>query len=73
MTGAELKSIRKSLGLTVEGFARVTGTRNARTVRGWEAGERNGLPAEIPGPVQVLAAALRDVPELRAHLIPTGR
>lgn len=53
MTGEELKSARKSLGLTAEGFAQLVQVQSGRTVRRWEAEER-----EIPGPVIVLAKAL---------------
>lgn len=63
MTPAELKAIRHALGLSAEGFARLTLTASGRTVRRWEDGSQ-----DIPGPVQVLAGAIRDVPELRDHL-----
>ena len=63
MTPDELKSARKSLGLSAEGFARIVGVESGRTVRRWEAGDR-----DIPGPVQVLAKALLAVPALRNHL-----
>lgn len=51
MTPAELKSARRALGLSAEGFARVVGVESGRTVRRWEAGDR-----DIPGPVKVLVA-----------------
>ena len=49
MSPSELKSARHILGLSAEGFARAVGVESGRTVRRWEAGER-----DIPGPVVVL-------------------
>lgn len=54
MTPAELKAARSTLGLTVERFAETFGVAPGRTVRGWEAGERNGQPAAVPRPVVIL-------------------
>lgn len=62
MTPAELKSIRHSLGLSAEAFARLVRVSNGRTVRYWESGER-----DIPGPVIVIAEALRDSEMMRGY------
>lgn len=48
-TPADLKAARHALGLTADGLARVVRVEGGRTVRRWEAGDR-----EIPGPVTVL-------------------
>ena len=48
-TPDELKAARRALGLSADGLARVVRIEDGRTVRRWEAGER-----EIPGPVTVL-------------------
>ena len=53
MTPTELKSARKALGLSAEGFARLMRVASGRTVRRWEDGSQ-----DIPGPVTVLAGAL---------------
>ncbi|MGB7098915.1 MAG: hypothetical protein WBD95_09120 [Xanthobacteraceae bacterium] len=45
-TPADLKAARHALGLSAEGLARAVRVEDGRTVRRWEAGER-----EIPGPV----------------------
>ena len=45
MTPAEFKSIRHALGLSAQGLARTLGVSGGRTVRRWEAGDR-----DIPGP-----------------------
>ncbi len=52
MTPAALKAARQQLGLTQAGLAALMRC-DARTVRKWEAGDR-----EIPGPVEVLVEAL---------------
>lgn len=62
MTAAELKAARHALGLSAEGFARLVGVESGRTVRRWEAGDR-----DIPGPVIVLTwLMLNCKPALRA-------
>lgn len=62
MTPQELKAARHALGLSAEGFASWVNVSNGRTVRYWEAGQR-----DIPGPVQVLVkAALADA-AVRRH------
>jgi len=48
-TPADLKAARHALGLSADGLARVVRVEDGRTVRRWEAGER-----DIPGPVTVL-------------------
>ena len=45
-TPEELKAARHALGLSAEGLARMVRVESGRTVRRWEAGDR-----EIPGPV----------------------
>lgn len=50
---SELRSARAALGLGADGFARPVGVGSGRTVRRWQAGER-----DIRGPVRVLAQAL---------------
>ena len=49
MTPADLKSLRKQLGLSQAELAEALQVQSDRTVRKWEAGER-----DIPGPAQVL-------------------
>lgn len=63
MTPAELKSARNALGLSAEGFARMVHVESGRTVRRWEAGER-----DIPGPVIVLMRIIANVPAAREYL-----
>lgn len=53
MTPDDLKSARRALGLTAEGFASLVSVQGGRTVRRWEAGDR-----DIPGPVIVLVSAI---------------
>jgi transcriptional regulator with XRE-family HTH domain len=62
MTPTELKSIRQSLGLSAEAFAALLRVQSGRTVRRWEAGER-----DVPGPVIVIAEGLRDSAALRRY------
>ena len=45
MTPTEFKRIRHNLGLSAQGMARALGVSDGRTVRRWEAGDR-----DIPGP-----------------------
>lgn len=65
MTPAELKSIRQSLGLSAEAFARLVRVESGRTVRRWESGER-----DVPGPVTVIAELLREDAGLAGRLAP---
>jgi DNA-binding transcriptional regulator YiaG len=55
MTPAELRSARAALGLSAAALARALelGKGGDRTVRRWEAGER-----DIPGPVRVVLRML---------------
>lgn len=62
MTPTELKSARHALGLSAEGFARLVRVESGRTVRRWEAGDR-----DIPGPVTLIVEALRDIRALRRY------
>ena len=63
MTPAELKSARKTLGLSQADFARVVAVASDRTVRRWEDAER-----DIPGPVVVLTGLLLRFPAVRKAL-----
>jgi DNA-binding transcriptional regulator YiaG len=58
----ELRAARTALGLSAEGFARLVRVESGRTVRRWEAGER-----DIPGPVEVLASALMESRSVRRY------
>ena len=62
MTPAELKSARNALGLSARGFAAWVNVQGDRTVRKWEAGDR-----DIPGPVVVLVTAALSSAAVRAH------
>lgn len=62
MTPAELKSARHALGLSAEGFARLVRVESGRTIRRWEAGER-----DIPGPVTLVVELLQESAEARRH------
>ena len=66
VTPAELKSARHALGLSAEGLARVVGVESGRTVRRWEAGER-----DIPGPVIVVMRLLEQSADVRRRLLTT--
>lgn len=62
MTPEQLKQARHALGLSAEGMAKLVGVESGRTVRRWEAGSRS-----IPGPVQVIVAALMESPAVRRY------
>lgn len=62
MKPADLKSARHALGLSAGGFASLVNVSDGRTVRRWEAGER-----DIPGPVVVLTKALMTSREVRRY------
>lgn len=62
MTPADLKSARHALGLSAEKFARLVRVESGRTVRRWEAGDR-----DIPGPVIVLVCAIMSSRAVRRH------
>ena len=68
MTPDELKTARHTLGLSAERFARMFGAASGRTVRGWEAGERNGQPAPVPRPIALLVRLALALPAARALL-----
>jgi DNA-binding transcriptional regulator YiaG len=53
MSPSEFKSIRHTSGLSVQGLARALRVQSGRTVRKWEAGDR-----DIPGPAQVVMRML---------------
>jgi transcriptional regulator with XRE-family HTH domain len=65
----ELKQARRELGLSANEFARVFGAHDGRTVRAWEHGERNGLPARIPRSIEILVALALQTPEARDWLL----
>ena len=67
MTPADLKAARHVLGLSAEGFARAVRVESGRTVRRWEAGDR-----DIPGPVTVLVELWLD-PQCPAQLKPAAK
>jgi DNA-binding transcriptional regulator YiaG len=68
MTADELKRARHDLGLTCERFAEVFGVASGRTVRGWETGERNGQPAPVPKPIELLVLIALKFPAVRKWL-----
>lgn len=68
MTPEELKSARKLLGLSANGFARLVHVESGRTVRRWEAGH-----SDIPGPVAVLTKAIVESPAVRKHFMASPR
>ena len=53
MTRHEFKTIRHGLGLSAQAVARLLRVSDGRTVRRWEAGDR-----DIPGPAQVVMRLL---------------
>lgn len=53
MTPEELKQARAALDLTGDELAAALGM-SGRTVRAWEAGQRDGKPAPIPQAIAVL-------------------
>ena len=63
MTPADLKSARKSLGLSQAEFARVMGVASDRTVRKWEDGER-----DVPGYVPIMLDLIEHIPSVRKRL-----
>ena len=62
MAPEELKHARHTLGLSAEGFALLVKVQGSRTVRKWEAGDR-----DIPGPVAVLTKALMESQSVRQY------
>lgn len=55
MTPERFKQLRRDLGLSFPGVARVVGIRDARLARRWADGERN-IPAYASGILEYLAA-----------------
>ncbi len=49
MTPSEFRAIRHSLGLSTQRLARLLEVSDGRTIRRWEAGDR-----DIPGPAKVV-------------------
>jgi DNA-binding transcriptional regulator YiaG len=64
MTPDELKAKRHALGLSAERFAQMVRVQSGRTVRKWEAGDR-----DIPGPVIVILEMADAVPAAREWLL----
>ena len=62
MTPDQLKCARQAFGLSAEGFARLVHVESGRTVRRWEAGDR-----DIPGPVIALVTALQESQSVRRY------
>lgn len=62
MTADEIRAARSALGLSAEGLARLVQVQSGRTVRKWEAGDR-----DVPGPVAVLMRAMLDSQAVRLH------
>ncbi len=62
VTPEDLRAARTALGLSAEAFARLVRVESGRTVRRWEAGER-----DIPGPVVVLVGALMESRSVRRY------
>lgn len=66
MTGHELRDARTALGLSQSQMAAVMAVYSARTIRKWEAEER-----DIPGPVRILIRILLVMTEQeRQELVP---
>lgn len=59
MTPAEVVNIRKQLGLTQSGLARVLRISDLRTIRRWEAGE---VPVSGPASVVLELMAADELP-----------
>jgi DNA-binding transcriptional regulator YiaG len=53
MTPGQLRQARARLGLTGAALGALLGV-DGRTVRAWEAGNRDGRPAPVPVPVELL-------------------
>lgn len=69
MTPADFKRIRHSFGYSAEGLARALGVKSGRTIRKWEAGDR-----DISAPAQILMLLLEvdcitpdDLANLKGH------
>ena len=62
MTPDELKVARLDMSLSADRFAKLVQVESGRTVRRWEAAER-----DIPGPVQVLVRAIMSSRSVRHY------
>ncbi len=62
MTAEQLRAARTALGLSAKGLARLVDVQSGRTVRKWEAGDR-----DVPGPVAVLLRALMESRSVRRY------
>ena len=73
MTPEELRAARAAFGLTGAEFAQAFDV-TARTVRGWEAGHRDGKPSPVPRPIAVLVRlALKHASVRRELGIPSAQ
>lgn len=63
MTPDELRKARQTLGLSAARFAAAVGVADGRTVRRWEAGDR-----DIPGSVVILVRLMLDMPQVQKRL-----
>ena len=68
----EIKAARVALGFSQQElgtFLNLKGSPKnvSRTVRGWESGERNGQPADVPGPVSLLLRAIMESQAVRDY------
>ena len=68
MTGDELRAARHELGLTVNQFCDIFAIASERTLRGWEKGERNGLPNPVPRQLELLVLLALEFPAVRKWL-----
>lgn len=62
MNADRFKTIRHALGLSADQLAKLVGVSDGRTIRRWEAEDR-----DIPGPVAVLLEAIMDSKDVRAY------
>ena len=68
LTPAEFKSIRNALGLSAQAMARGLGVSDGRTVRRWEAGDR-----DIPGTLDALLPDILNCPHCKRALYKRAR
>lgn len=64
MTPEALRAARTTLGLSAEGLAKLLHVESGRTVRRWEAGDR-----QVPGPVSVLLDGMMASAAVREHFM----
>lgn len=62
MTAGKLRAARLDMSLSADRFAKLVQVESGRTVRRWEAAER-----DIPGPVQVLVRAIMSSRSVRHY------